>query len=73
MEAARGLVVVGVLVTIVAGFMVATTTWSMIGWVIGVIGAAVFLYGLVTVHAATAEVLVRARQIDMARMSQPQD
>jgi len=67
MEAGRAFVVGGVLLTLIAGLMVTSgsTTWVLVGWIVGVIAVAVFLYGLVTVHAATTEALIRARLADM--------
>jgi hypothetical protein len=67
MEAGRALVITSVVVAVVAGLLVANAKLSAIGWLVGVVAGAAFLVGLVTVHAATAEALIRARQVDSYR------
>jgi hypothetical protein len=71
MEAGRSLVGAGVLLTLIAGLLATSESAAVFGWILGVLSVAMFLYGLVTVHAATTEALIRARLVDMGREGEP--
>jgi hypothetical protein len=73
LEAGRSLVVAGVLLTLISGLMMTTESTVVFGYILSVISVAMFLYGLVTVHAGTTEALIRARLVDMRSEGSPRD
>ncbi|NUT22121.1 MAG: hypothetical protein HOV77_23335 [Hamadaea sp.] len=64
-ENAGSLILGGVLLTIVGGLLMTAEGTAVFGWILGTVSVALFLCGLVLLHAATTERLIRARTTDL--------